>query len=73
MNPLERSAPRKVVVSQSHGGSGKQARAIIDGLDADVATLALAGDIEALVKKGGFKPAARKGKRGWSASASARS
>jgi sulfate/thiosulfate transport system substrate-binding protein len=40
-----------VKINQSHGGSGKQARAIIDGLDADVATLALAGDIEALVKK----------------------
>ena len=34
-----------VVVKQSHGGSGKQARAVIDGLDADVVTLALASDI----------------------------
>ncbi|MBE0589801.1 MAG: substrate-binding domain-containing protein, partial [Hydrogenophaga sp.] len=33
-----------VTIKQSHGGSGKQARSIIDGLDADVATLALAGD-----------------------------
>jgi sulfate transport system substrate-binding protein len=35
-----------VVVKQSHGGSGKQARAVIDGLEADVVTLALAGDID---------------------------
>jgi sulfate transport system substrate-binding protein len=35
-------------VKQSHGGSGKQARAVIDGLQADVVTLALAGDIDAL-------------------------
>jgi len=41
-------------VKQSHGGSGKQARSIIDGLDADVATLALAGDTDALVKNGGW-------------------
>lgn len=41
-----------VSVKQSHGGSGKQARSIIDGIDADVATLALAGDIDALVKNG---------------------
>ena len=39
---------------QSHGGSGKQARSIIDGLDADVATLALAGDTDALVRNGGW-------------------
>ena len=43
-----------VVVKQSHGGSGKQARAIIDGLDADVATLALAGDTDALHTHGGL-------------------
>ena len=42
-----------VTVKQSHGGSGKQARSIIDGIDADVATLALAGDIDALVQHGG--------------------
>ena len=40
-----------VVVSQSHGGSGKQARAVIDGLDADVVTLALAYDIDILAEK----------------------
>ncbi|MBC7469073.1 MAG: sulfate ABC transporter substrate-binding protein [Ramlibacter sp.] len=43
-----------VTFRQSHGGSGKQARSIIDGLDADVATLALAGDTDALVKNGGW-------------------
>jgi sulfate/thiosulfate-binding protein len=43
-----------VSIKQSHGGSGKQARSIIDGLDADVATLALAGDTDALVKNGGW-------------------
>ncbi len=39
-------------IKQSHGGSGKQARSVIDGLDADVVTLALAGDIDALYKNG---------------------
>ncbi len=43
-----------VSIKQSHGGSGKQARSIIDGLDADVATLALAGDTDALVRNGGW-------------------
>lgn len=38
-------------ILQSHGGSGKQARAVISGLDADVVTLALAYDIDAIVKK----------------------
>ncbi len=37
-----------VVVKQSHGGSGRQARSVIDGLQADVVTLALAGDVDAL-------------------------
>lgn len=40
-----------VTIQQSHGGSGKQARAVIDGLDADVVTLALAGDIDAISEK----------------------
>ena len=40
-----------VVIKQSHGGSGKQARAVIDGLEADVVTLALAGDIDQLASK----------------------
>ncbi len=43
-----------VSIKQSHGGSGKQARAIIDGLDADVATLALAGDTDAIVRNGAW-------------------
>ncbi|RST56382.1 sulfate ABC transporter substrate-binding protein [Variovorax sp. MHTC-1] len=43
-----------VSIKQSHGGSGKQARSIIDGIDADVATLALAGDTDALVRHGGL-------------------
>ena len=43
-----------VRIKQSHGGSGKQARSIIDGLDADIATLALAGDTDALVKNGAW-------------------
>ena len=43
-----------VTIKQSHGGSGKQARSIIDGLDADVATLALAGDTDAIVNNGGW-------------------
>jgi sulfate transport system substrate-binding protein len=41
-----------VTVEQSHGGSGKQARAVIDGLEADVVTLALAYDINAIAEKG---------------------
>ncbi len=40
-----------VTIKQSHGGSGKQARAVIDGLDADVATLALESDITTIVEK----------------------
>jgi len=45
-----------VTVKQSHGGSGKQARAVIDGLEADVVTLALAYDIDAIAEKGLIKP-----------------
>src|SRR5213082_2135645 len=41
-----------VRVDQSHGGSGKQARSVIDGLAADVVTLALAGDIDEIAKRG---------------------
>ncbi|WP_151445657.1 sulfate ABC transporter substrate-binding protein [Lacisediminimonas profundi] len=41
-----------VKIKQSHGGSGKQARSIIDGLEADVATLALAYDIDAIAERG---------------------
>ena len=45
-----------VKVNQSHGGSGKQARAVIDGLQADVATLALAYDVDQLYEKGKLIP-----------------
>ncbi len=45
-----------LTIQQSHGGSGKQARSIIDGLRADVATLALAGDTDALHTQGGLIP-----------------
>jgi sulfate/thiosulfate transport system substrate-binding protein len=45
-----------VVVNQSHGGSGKQARAVIDGLQADIVTLALAYDIDAISEKAGLLP-----------------
>lgn len=48
-----------VKVNQSHGGSGKQARAVIDGLDADVATLALAFDMDQLYDKARLIP------KGW--------
>ena len=48
---------QSVTIKQSHGGSGKQARSVIDGLDADVVTLALAGDIDALIKNGKLIPA----------------
>jgi sulfate/thiosulfate-binding protein len=40
-----------ITIKQSHGGSGKQARAVIDGLDADVVTLALAADIDQIAKQ----------------------
>ena len=45
-----------VTVLQSHGGSGKQARAVIDGLQADVVTLALAYDLDAIAEKGKLFP-----------------
>jgi sulfate/thiosulfate-binding protein len=45
-----------VTIQQSHGGSGKQARAVIDGLEADVVTLALAYDIDAISEKGNLLP-----------------
>ena len=43
-------------ISQSHGGSGRQARAVIDGLPADVVTLALAFDIDAIAEQGKLLP-----------------
>jgi sulfate/thiosulfate-binding protein len=45
-----------VTIKQSHGGSGKQARAVIDGLEADVVTLALAYDVDALHAKASLIP-----------------
>ena len=50
------TAGEDVHVSQSHGGSGKQARSVIDGLDADIVTLALAYDIDAIAEKGQLLP-----------------
>lgn len=44
---------QRLAVRQSHGGSGAQARAVIDGLDADVVTLAMQSDIDAIVKNSG--------------------
>jgi sulfate/thiosulfate transport system substrate-binding protein len=46
-----------VKVNQSHGGSGKQARSVIDGLAADIVTLALAADVDALATQGKLLPA----------------
>jgi sulfate transport system substrate-binding protein len=46
-----------VTIQQSNGGSGKQARAVIDGLEADVVTLALGADIDAIHDKAGLLPA----------------
>ncbi|MES2308622.1 MAG: sulfate ABC transporter substrate-binding protein, partial [Verrucomicrobiota bacterium] len=45
-----------LTINQSHGGSGKQARSVLDGLDADVVTLALAGDVNSLYEKGKLIP-----------------
>ena len=45
-----------VTIKQSHGGSGKQARSVIDGLEADVVTLALANDINAIAEKAKLLP-----------------
>jgi sulfate/thiosulfate-binding protein len=56
----EKSGGQRVVVKQSHGGSGGQARGVIDGLEADVVTLALAYDVDAIAKAGLIQP-------GWSA------
>lgn len=46
---------KDITINQSHGGSGKQARSVIDGLQADVVTLALAYDIDAIAKAGVIK------------------
>jgi sulfate transport system substrate-binding protein len=57
VNPIfvkhwEEKTGEKLSIQQSHGGSGKQARAVIDGLEADVVTLALAYDIDAIAEAG---------------------
>ena len=46
-----------LTIRASHGGSGKQARSVIDGLEADVVTLALSADIDALARNGRLLPA----------------
>jgi sulfate transport system substrate-binding protein len=62
LNPLfaahwkQTSGGQRVTIKQSHGGSGKQARSVIDGLEADVVTLALAYDIDALHEKAELIP-----------------
>src|SRR5690606_22456151 len=48
----ESQTGQKLTLRQSHGGSGKQARSVIDGLEADVVTLALASDIDAIAERG---------------------
>src|SRR5688500_5720223 len=52
----QRQTGETVTIRQSHGGSGKQARAVIDGLDADIVTLALAADIDAIADRTGKLP-----------------
>jgi sulfate/thiosulfate-binding protein len=49
-------AGQKVTIRQSHGGSGGQARAVIEGLEADVVTLAVAGDIDQISQRAGLLP-----------------
>ena len=53
----QKEAGEAVTIRMSHGGSGKQARSVIDGLDADVVTLALAADIDAIAEKSKKIPA----------------
>ena len=53
----KKTTGQDIRINQSHGGSGKQARSIMDGIEADVATLALAYDIDELAAKGGLIPA----------------
>jgi sulfate transport system substrate-binding protein len=52
----EEKTGQKVTINQSHGGSGKQSRSVIDGLEADVVTLALAYDIDAIADHGLLSP-----------------
>ncbi len=55
----DKSGGQHVIIRQSHGGSGRQARAVIDGLQADIVTLALAYDVDAIARAGLIQP-------GWS-------
>lgn len=55
-NHWKKETGEAVNIRASHGGSGKQARAVIDGLDADVVTLALAYDVDAIAQKGLIAP-----------------
>jgi sulfate transport system substrate-binding protein len=52
----QETSGQAVHINQSHGGSGRQARAVIDGLQADVVTLALAGDIDTIAEQGKLLP-----------------
>jgi sulfate transport system substrate-binding protein len=52
----KRETGDKLIIEQSHGGSGKQARSVIDGLNADVVTLALGSDISAIERAGLIAP-----------------
>jgi sulfate/thiosulfate-binding protein len=52
----KRDTGEALKINQSHGGSGKQSRSVIDGLEADIVTLALAYDIDALAAHGGLVP-----------------
>jgi sulfate/thiosulfate transport system substrate-binding protein len=52
----EQTHHQRVRINQSHGGSGKQARAVIDGLQADIVTLALAGDVDSIAEQGKLLP-----------------
>ena len=52
----DKSGGQRVTIKQSHGGSGGQARGVIDGLEADVVTLALAYDVDAIAKSGLIEP-----------------
>jgi len=52
----QKETGKSVEIKQSHGGSGSQARAVIDGLQADIVTLALAYDIDAVASKGLINP-----------------
>jgi sulfate/thiosulfate transport system substrate-binding protein len=56
VNAWKAKTGQDVAIHQSHGGSGKQARSVLDGLDADVVTLALAGDVDQLFQRGQLIP-----------------